>query len=105
MGFLGLYYIFSWDWAIIVSFIVGMTGLISQYLGNIIIWVWEKISMVLQFIIPNILLAIIFFFILSPLAILYRLVKKDPLMLKKDYKTFFINIEQEPPKDSFEKTW
>ena len=105
MGFLAIYLIFSWNWAVWVSLGAGITGIISERLSKRIEWLWMKLAKVLSYIIPNILLTLVFFLILFPLALLSRLFNKDPLMLSPKYKTYFIEINQEMEKSSFNKTW
>lgn len=105
MGFLILYLIFFWQWAVIVSLIVGIIGLISPFLRRKIEWGWMKLAKLMGYIIPNILLSIVFFLLLFPISLLSKLNSKDPLMLSKKYKTYFIDINKEMDKQSFEKIW
>lgn len=105
MGFLTLYLVFFWQWAVIVSLIVGVVGILSSYLSKKIEWWWMKIAQFMGYIIPNILLSIVFFLLLFPISILSRLFKKDQLMLSKKYKTYFVDINKEMDKKSFEKIW
>lgn len=105
MGFLILHLTFSWKWAIIVSLIVGVIGILSSYLSSKIEWAWMKLAKLLGYIVPNVLLCIVFYFILYPISLLSRLFNKDPLMLSKEYSTYFIDIKTEIDKNSFEKIW
>jgi hypothetical protein len=105
MGFLALHLIFKWDWAVWVSLGAGVTGIISARLSQMIEWLWMKLAKILSYIIPNILLSIVFFLILFPLALLSRLFNKDPLMLSPKYKSYFVEINREMEKSSFGKTW
>jgi len=105
MGFLALHLIFSWQWAAIVSLIVGAVGIISKFLSKKIEWGWMKLSQFMGYIISNILLSLMFFLFLFPISLLSKLVRKDPLMLSKQYKTYFIDINKEMDKKSFEKIW
>ena len=105
MGFLILYLVFAWQWAVLVSLIVGVVGVLSSYLSKKIEWVWMKIAQLLGYIIPNILLTLMFFLFLYPIALLSKLFSKDPLMLSNKYETYFIDINKEVDKKSFEKTW
>ena len=105
MGFLILYLIFSWQWTLFVSLIVGITGILSTYLSKKIEWIWMKLAKLLEYIIPNILMSLVFFLVLFPISLLSRLFSKDPLMLSKKYKTYFIDINRDMEKSSFEKIW
>jgi predicted membrane protein len=105
MGFLLLYLIFDREWAVFVSLVVGLIGIVSPFLSRKIEWIWMKIAKVLGYIVPNILLSIVFYVFLFPLAFLSRLFSKDPLMLSDKHKSYFVDINEEVEKDSFEKTW
>lgn len=105
MGFLALHFIFGWGWALIVSFAVGIAGIFSPFLTSGIVWAWEKLTIILQYIIPNILLGLVFFFVLTPISLISRLFTKDPLMLSGDHESYFIGVDKSFSKDSFEKIW
>jgi hypothetical protein len=105
MGFLFLYLVFSWKWAVFVSFVVGIVGIASPFLSRKIEWAWMKLADLMGYIIPNILLTLAFFLFLYPLSLLSRLFRKDPLMLSKKYKTYFVDIDKEITKESLEKIW
>jgi hypothetical protein len=105
IGFLILYLIFSWQWLVIVSLIVGVVGIVSPYLSKKIEWGWMKLAKLMGYIIPPILMVLVFYLFLFPISLISRLFRKDPLMLSNKYKTFFIDINIEPDKKSFEKTW
>lgn len=105
MGFLILYLLFSWQWAVIVSVIVGVVGILSSFFSKKIEWGWMKLAKLMGYIIPNILLSIVFFLFLFPISLLSKLFSNDPLMLSKKYETHFIDINKETDKISFEKIW
>jgi hypothetical protein len=105
IGFMLIYLKFHWKWAIMTSLIVGLLGLISPFLSRQIDWLWMKLTVVLSYVVPNILLSIVFFVFLFPISLISRLFKKDPLMLSKDYKSYFIDMNKTVDKKSFEKIW
>ena len=104
-GFLILYLIFSWNWAVYVSLLIGVVGIISPFLSKKVDWIWMKFANLLGLIIPNLLLGIVFFLFLFPISRISKLFIKDTLMLSKNFKTYFIDINKETDKTSFEKTW
>ncbi len=105
MGFLLIYLKFHWKWSIITCLVIGIGSIISPYLSRQIDWLWTKLSLVLGYIVPNILLSIVFFVFLFPIALVSRLFKKDPLMLSNKYKSYFIDVNKTADKKSFEKIW
>ena len=66
---------------------------------------WNKLSKILGYIVPNILLSIVFFVFLLPVSLISKLFHKDTLMLSRKYKTYYIEVNKEMDKASFEKTW
>jgi Saxitoxin biosynthesis operon protein SxtJ len=105
MGFLVLFLVFGWKWALYTSLGIGVLAIASTFLSQKIEWLWMKLSVVLGFIVPNILLSILFFVFLLPIALLSRLVHKDPLKLSGKYKSYFVDVNKQMDKAAFEKTW
>lgn len=105
MGFLILYLLFAWQWAVIVSLVVGLIGIFSSTLSRNVDWLWMKLARILGYIVQSILLSIIFYLILFPISLISRIFTKDSLMLSNKYKTFFVNIEKKFDKKSMENIW
>ena len=106
VGFLIVYLISHWKWALSVSLIIGLIGVFSNYLSIKIEYLWMKLASLLSLIIPKILLSIVFYVFLFPIALLSKLFNnKDPLILKNKTDSTFINVNKEFEKDSFEKLW
>jgi hypothetical protein len=105
MGFLILYLVFTWQWAVITSLFIGIVGIISSALSRIIEKGWMAMSRILSYIIPSILLGLVFYLFLFPMSLISKLFTKDPLMLSDKYKTYFVDVNKEVDKNSFEKIW
>lgn len=106
VGFIVLYLFTKWNWTISIALVAGLTGLFSTRLSKIIDFLWMKLAMVLNLIMPNILLSIIFFLFLFPIAVLSRIFgKNDPLNLKDKAGSNFKDSNRSFDKASFEKTW
>jgi len=105
MGFLALYFIYSWRWLVIASFLVGVAGILSPFLSRKIEWGWIKIGQAFGYVVPNVVLSIVFFIFLFPLALLSRRFQKDPLLLSRKYDSYFLTPDKKIDKKSFEKTW
>ncbi len=105
-GFIVIYALFFWKWALLTALITGIFGLISKNILHYIIFIWDKISLILSKIVPNILLASVYYLFLTPVALLSKLVtKSDHLMLKNNSDSLFMDYNKEISKSDFEKPW
>src|SRR6185369_16965510 len=77
VGFLVMYLITKWHWAILVSVIIGIIGVFSFYLSKQIDFLWMKLTWLLSYIVPNILLGIIFYLFLFPISLVAKLFRKE----------------------------
>ena len=105
-GFAIVYLITNWQWSIVTAVIVGVLGILSVKLSKLIDYFWMKLAWLLSLIIPNILLGLIFYLFLFPIAILSRVFgKTDSLQLKNKSNSLWVNRDDVIDKLSFEKTW
>ena len=106
VGFGIFYFLFNHDYLLYISLIVGLLGAISDFLAEKIDWIWMKIAWILSKIVPNIIMTLIYYFVLTPVALLSRLFgKRDPMDLKNKQNSFFKEKNQAYSKASFEKPW
>jgi hypothetical protein len=90
----------------IIAIIIGLIAIISEKSNDKIIWLWNKITEILGLIMPNVLLTLVFFLFLTPLALLNRINRKNnPLQLKNEDETVFISKRKEFSPESLEKIW
>ncbi|MFZ4796080.1 MAG: hypothetical protein ACOYMA_01215 [Bacteroidia bacterium] len=89
-----------------VAMVIGLAGIISSYLNNKIAFYWMKLAEMFGLIFPKIMLTILYFFVLTPLALLSKLGrKKNFLQLKNTQDSLFLNVKKTFPKQDFEKMW
>lgn len=96
------------DSDIIVYFLLLiMAGsLFSQKFSNFIERIWNKIAVILSYIVPNILLTLVFYFVLTPLAFLARLSNsKTDYITNNTSDSVFRGSNREYGKSFFEKPW
>tara|TARA_A100001011_G_C14039341_1_gene727094 strand:- start:373 stop:753 length:381 start_codon:yes stop_codon:yes gene_type:complete len=84
-------------WSIIISIIFLILGLLNSKLLKPLNILWFKFGIFLGKIISPLIMGIIFFFVVTPIAVLMRLLKKDLLNLKFTNKTSYW-IEKNDPK-------
>lgn len=104
-GCLALYLIFSWKGWAVLSFLLGLIGVFSPWLSEKIHWSWMRLADLLGMVVPKIVLTMVFYGVLFPLALISRLFRRDPLMLSEKYDSYFIDLHQEPEKEDFTKIW
>ena len=106
IGFLVVFLITDWKWAIYISLVVGLIGMFSPFLSKQVDFIWMKLAWVLSLIVPKVLLSLIFYGFLFPIATLSKLFGvKDPLMLKDNNESTFRTDEKVFEKSTFEKMW
>ena len=84
-------------WSLIISLIFLILGLLNSKILNPFNKLWFKFGIILGRIISPIVMSIIFFFVVTPIALLMKLLKKDLLNLKFN-KTSTYWIEKSGPK-------
>lgn len=100
------YFIYRQDWMLIVGLVIGFLGLISDTLAFYVDLFWRKLGWLLGLIVPKVILSIVFFLFLTPLAILSRIFgPKDPLHLKYTGDSLFKVVDKKYEKSHFEKMW
>lgn len=106
VSFIVVYAITKWQWAFNLSIIVGVTGLLSNYIAKGISFIWLKASWILGMIVPNILLALVYILLLIPLAYLSRIFgASNQITLKNTEQSLFKVTNKDFEKNSFEKMW
>ena len=84
-------------WAIIIAFVFFILGLTNSKLLTPLNILWFKFGLLLGKIVSPLVMGIIFFFVVTPIAILMRIFKKDLLKLKYNSKSSYW-IEKNEPK-------
>jgi len=106
VGFSIMYVLFDYKWSLNTAIIIGVLGIISNNISNAIDYLWLKLAKVLSFIVPNILLSLVFYLILFPIATLSRIFgNKNALQLKNSTDSLWLIRNNQIEKASFEKMW
>ena len=84
-------------WSLIVSTVFLFLGLINSKILTPLNKIWFKFGLILGKIVSPIIMGVIFFFVVTPIALLMKLLQKDLLNLKfNKNKTYW--IEKSGPK-------
>lgn len=97
------------EWKIIVWKImlcVGLITLISSFAAKWVEWAWLKLALGLGWVNSRILLTVLYFVFLFPIALISRLFTKDPLLLKgKGVKSLYVTRDHLYKKEDLENIW
>lgn len=106
VGFLVLYLIFGNKYLLNVGIIVGILGVLSGWISQKIEWFWFKLTYVLSLIVPNVLLGVIFYLILTPIAFFAGLAQKtDTLQIKKPEVSSFSTVNKKYSPFDLKNPW
>jgi hypothetical protein len=105
-GLLALSLIFQLTWLTKVTVIIGVVAIFIPAAAKGIEWVWLKLATFLGWINSRILLSIVYFLFLMPLAWVSRLFTKDPLVLRKrKTASLFVTRNHLYTKKDLENIW
>ena len=106
VGLLVLYVIFKNRVFLYCALGIGVAGVLSFYLSEKIHWLWNRLSMLLSAVTNRILLGVVFFLVLTPMALVRRLGKKDGLRrFDRNATSNFSRREHVFEKQDLENTW
>ena len=92
---IGLYPLISKEliriWSIILSLVFLIVTIIKPNLFTFLNKLWIKFGNLLGKIISPIIMILIFFFVVTPVGILVKILKKDAMGLKKEKSSYWIN--------------
>ena len=101
-----IWFFYKKDWLIYISLGFLLIGLVNKPLSDKIAWVWDKFAHVLGWVNSRLVLGIIFFVVLTPLALIFRVFSKDSLQLnRKKEGSYFSNREHLYKAADLTKTW
>jgi hypothetical protein len=84
-------------WALAISVVFALLALVKPALLSRVNRLWMKLGILLGKIVSPIALGVLFYGVLTPLALVIRLAGKDPLRLKLDPRAQSYWIPRKPP--------
>lgn len=105
-GLVVLYFVFKSPWWLYAAAAVGLLSIAVPVVGDLIVKAWFKVAEILGNINGKIILSVMFFVFLWPIALLYRLSSKNPLTIKRtNDSSFYTERNHQYTKDDLEQTW
>lgn len=108
-GFMILFAIFNFNLFLIISIVVGLIGMFIPIVAKFVTWIWLKFAHGLGFINSKVLLTVVFYLFLVPIALLSRLfTKNESLQLKKKngkFDSYFVERNHKYLPEDFKDLW
>jgi hypothetical protein len=105
-GLLAIALIFKLSWLITVCLIIGLAASLIPAAARGIEWAWMKLAFALGWVNSRILLSVIYFVFLLPIAWISRLFTKDPLALRsRKTSSLFVTRNHLYTKKDLENIW
>lgn len=105
IGFIVLFFIFKIKLFLLIALLVGLLSALSNTVLQGITWLWFKISEILGWINARILLSIVFFLFLFPMALLMRAFGKPGMALKNKKSSYYSDRNHKYVAEDLENTW
>ena len=80
-------------WSLTLSFLFLIVTIVRPNLFTFFNRLWIKFGIVIGKIISPIVMGLVFFFVVAPIGILVRVLKKDVMGLKREASSYWINRE------------
>ena len=80
-------------WSVVLSLVILIITIIKPNLFTFLNKFWIKFGILLGKIISPIVMGLVFFFVVTPIGILVRVLKKDVMGLKRGASSYWINRE------------
>ncbi|RRB15251.1 hypothetical protein EHT87_11965 [Larkinella knui] len=105
-GLVVFYVIFKSVYGLYAAAAVGLLSIFIPAAGNGIAWLWFKLAEILGIINRKIILTVLFWVVLVPIAYLYRLTAKNPLSIKRTRDASLYHERNHTyTKEDLEHTW
>lgn len=107
-GLVVFYFIFGskYPYLLMAAAAIGVLSIFIPAAGNLIVKGWYKLAEIMGAINGRILLSLVFFVILFPVALLAKMGKKNPLTLKRESKkSVFVDRSHKYTAKDMEQVW
>jgi len=89
----------QWIWAVTTG--IAVLSWIAPTAARPFYWAWMGIGLIIGSVMSRVVMALVFFGILTPVAIYFRLIKRDALGLRRTDRPTYWNDHPEIPKKNY----
>ena len=105
VGCIVLSKVFSIPVLLLVTLGIGIAGIASDKLTHWIHKAWFLLADILGYVMSKVILGILFLFVLIPIALMAKIFRKDIMMMKKDYPSYFVEKHTAYEPKDLENPW
>ncbi len=106
IGFLLISHYFDNQPMYYIALSIAISSLISEKLAELVVYIWIKLAEILGWINARIILSIVFYLILTPIAFLSKVFKKEDNLNRTNNKnSLFVEKKHTFMKEDFENVW
>lgn len=105
VGCMIFFIIFSFPLFWMTALAIGIAGIASDKLTNWIHRGWFLLADILGFIMSKIILGILFIAVLLPVALMAKIFRKDIMMLKRNYPSYYVDRNYVYESKDLENPW
>jgi len=106
VGLVVFYFLKKSVYFLFAALVIGVIGLFSAYLSNLVHIAWTKLTKVLSYIVPSVLFSVVFYLVVFPISLFSKVFKNNSyLLIKNNQNTTFKDSHGEFKKQNFEKLW
>jgi hypothetical protein len=105
LGCIVLYLAKRWSFVLVMALLIGLAGLLAPVVRDGLHWGWMKLSEGLGWVSAKIILTVLFFLVLAPLAFFARLRGKIGLRLKPGADSYFKERDHTYTKEDMVNPW
>ncbi|MEI8173819.1 MAG: SxtJ family membrane protein [Deltaproteobacteria bacterium] len=107
LAFLIGYLVFSINWLLWVAFLLAIGNAFESRITSWIAEYWMKLAVIVGNFNSKIILSVIFFIVLTPIALVYRFFNQELVnhFRKNQRQSYFDDVNKSFTKSDFEKLW
>lgn len=97
--------IYKAEWMLYLALAVGITGILFPYPAKLLASGWYKLGELMGWIVSKIILVLLYYLFLLPLALLNRLFQPDKLKVKRKHSTHWIARDHMYTSNDLKNSW
>jgi hypothetical protein len=105
VGLLLISVLFSNEVIRYVALATGLIALIIPAAGHLIVWGWYRLALILSRVVNPVVLGLLFYLFITPIALLFRLSGNDPMRLKDNRGSMYEQREHTYTAQDLKNPW